>query len=211
MNYQKIHDAIIERAKTRKLKGYKERHHVIPRCLGGPDVESNLVDLTAREHFIVHLLLAEIYNTPSLWRAVDMLSNWGRSSARQYQRIKENLSHSDHTKQKMRKPKSESHRHNMKGSRRNSKQYIELTTGKIDYLNGLSNFFKIPASSILWNTKILRSMKNGLNFQEVGNPPDLNWGIMQRKFKRDYYHKHKEKIKVQSKLNYLKNKTEFGK
>ena len=56
MNYQKIHDAIIERAKTRKLEGYKERHHIIPRCLGGTDDNENLVDLTAREHFIIHLL-----------------------------------------------------------------------------------------------------------------------------------------------------------
>lgn len=61
MDYKKIHDAIIERAKTRILEGYKERHHIIPRCMGGSNDVSNLVDLTAREHFIVHKLLCEIY------------------------------------------------------------------------------------------------------------------------------------------------------
>jgi hypothetical protein len=61
MNYQRIHDAIIDRARNRKLQGYRERHHVIPRCLGGTDDKSNLVELTAREHFIVHKLLVEIY------------------------------------------------------------------------------------------------------------------------------------------------------
>ena len=61
MNYQKIHDAIINRAKTRTLTGYKERHHIVPRCMGGDNSKSNLVDLTAREHFIVHKLLCEIY------------------------------------------------------------------------------------------------------------------------------------------------------
>jgi hypothetical protein len=61
MNYQKIHDQIIERAKHRQLEGYKERHHIIPRCMDGPDSADNLVDLTAREHFIVHKLLCEIY------------------------------------------------------------------------------------------------------------------------------------------------------
>lgn len=61
MNYQKIHDSIIKRAKTRKLEGYKERHHVIPRCLGGTDDNENLIELTAREHFLVHKLLCEIY------------------------------------------------------------------------------------------------------------------------------------------------------
>lgn len=61
MNYQRIHDQIIERAKSRQLEGYKERHHVIPRCVGGTDAKENLVDLTAREHFIIHKLLCEIY------------------------------------------------------------------------------------------------------------------------------------------------------
>lgn len=61
MNYQRIHDAIIDRARNRTLQGYRERHHVIPRCLGGTDKSANLVELTAREHFVVHKLLVEIY------------------------------------------------------------------------------------------------------------------------------------------------------
>ena len=38
---------------------YKERHHIIPRCMGGNDENENLIDLYAREHFIAHKLLAE--------------------------------------------------------------------------------------------------------------------------------------------------------
>jgi hypothetical protein len=63
MNYQRIHDAIIDRARNRTLLGYRERHHVIPRCLGGTDKSENLVELTAREHFVVHKLLVELYPT----------------------------------------------------------------------------------------------------------------------------------------------------
>lgn len=37
---------------------YHERHHVVPRCLGGTDDEENLIDLFAREHFEAHRLLA---------------------------------------------------------------------------------------------------------------------------------------------------------
>jgi len=37
---------------------YCERHHIIPRCLGGIDEEKNLIDLFAKEHFIAHRLLA---------------------------------------------------------------------------------------------------------------------------------------------------------
>ena len=37
---------------------YHERHHIVPKCLGGSDDDANLIDLFAREHFIAHRLLA---------------------------------------------------------------------------------------------------------------------------------------------------------
>lgn len=63
MNYQLIYDQLIERAKTRILEVdvYYERHHIIPRCMGGLDESENLVSLTAREHFLCHWLLVRIY------------------------------------------------------------------------------------------------------------------------------------------------------
>jgi hypothetical protein len=61
MNYQKIYDIIIDRSKNRILEGYVEKHHIIPECLGGTDDPSNLVVLTAREHYIVHQLLVKMY------------------------------------------------------------------------------------------------------------------------------------------------------
>lgn len=50
--------------KTKRKKDkntYYEEHHIVPRCLGGSDDKSNLVLLTAREHFIAHRLLSKIY------------------------------------------------------------------------------------------------------------------------------------------------------
>lgn len=41
---------------------YLESHHIIPKCLGGNNDKSNLVLLTAREHFIVHILLLKMVN-----------------------------------------------------------------------------------------------------------------------------------------------------
>ena len=61
MNYNKIYNDLVSRAKTRVLNCYKERHHVIPRCMGGTDDKDNLVDLTAREHFIAHWLLTKMH------------------------------------------------------------------------------------------------------------------------------------------------------
>tara|TARA_R110002050_G_scaffold292859_1_gene448639 strand:- start:430 stop:1101 length:672 start_codon:yes stop_codon:yes gene_type:complete len=63
MDYKKIYYQIINRAKTRKLDGYSEKHHIIPRCMMGNNNPSNLVSLTAREHFLCHMLLCEIYPT----------------------------------------------------------------------------------------------------------------------------------------------------
>lgn len=61
MDYQKIYNQIVEKAKNRMLEGYKEKHHIIPKCLGGNNDKDNLIELTAREHFLCHMLLCEIY------------------------------------------------------------------------------------------------------------------------------------------------------
>jgi len=62
MNYQKIYDDLIAKCKSRpSIEGYKERHHIVPKSLGGSNDSSNLVDLTAREHFVAHFLLAKLH------------------------------------------------------------------------------------------------------------------------------------------------------
>ena len=38
---------------------YYERHHILARCCGGTDEESNLIDLFAEEHYTAHKLLAD--------------------------------------------------------------------------------------------------------------------------------------------------------
>jgi len=61
MNYKKHYDLLIERARTRQLTSYVERHHIVPRCMGGSDEQSNLVELTPEEHYVAHQLLVKIY------------------------------------------------------------------------------------------------------------------------------------------------------
>lgn len=61
MDYQRIYNQLVKRAQNRTLEGYKEKHHIIPKCLGGSNDKENLVELTAREHFLCHILLCEIY------------------------------------------------------------------------------------------------------------------------------------------------------
>lgn len=52
--------------KSIPLEEYAEIHHILPRSLGGSDEKRNLVRLTAREHFICHALLAEMYDEESV-------------------------------------------------------------------------------------------------------------------------------------------------
>ena len=61
MNYARIYKSIVARAKDRRVDGYTESHHVIPRCMGGTDSEDNLVELTPEEHYLCHQLLAKMY------------------------------------------------------------------------------------------------------------------------------------------------------
>lgn len=38
-----------------------EKHHILPKALGGSDSKDNIVILTPREHCVAHLLLAKMY------------------------------------------------------------------------------------------------------------------------------------------------------
>lgn len=64
MNYFWHYDKIVERARARKLSKevYVERHHVVPVCIGGDNSKSNLVKLTAKEHYVAHQLLVKMYS-----------------------------------------------------------------------------------------------------------------------------------------------------
>ena len=59
--YTRWYFKLIDNAKTRGIiDGYIERHHIIPKCLGGSNKKDNIVKLTAREHFVAHLLLTKM-------------------------------------------------------------------------------------------------------------------------------------------------------
>lgn len=58
--YTSVYYKIVENSKNRKISGYTETHHIIPKSLGGTNKPSNLVKLTAREHYICHVLLTRM-------------------------------------------------------------------------------------------------------------------------------------------------------
>lgn len=61
MNYLAHYERLIARARGRVLQGYRERHHVLPRCMGGDDSLGNLVYLTPEEHYVAHQLLVRLH------------------------------------------------------------------------------------------------------------------------------------------------------
>lgn len=58
--YSKLYYRITSNAKQRIIEDYTELHHIIPQSMGGSNDKENLVQLTAREHFICHWLLIKM-------------------------------------------------------------------------------------------------------------------------------------------------------
>lgn len=76
MDYQRIYDQLITNAKknNKSKTEYYEKHHILPRSMGGGDEKSNLVNLTARQHFIAHRLLEKITKgTPAHYKMLNAL------------------------------------------------------------------------------------------------------------------------------------------
>lgn len=94
MNYKKIYDNLIQRAKDRNIEeGFHESHHIIPKSIGGSDNENNLVKLTYREHYLAHKLLVEIYpQNKSLITALWLMTITTNKALEKYNNIDKNLS-----------------------------------------------------------------------------------------------------------------------
>jgi hypothetical protein len=58
--YRRWYFNIIQNRLLNPTTGYTERHHILPKSLGGSNDRSNLVALTAREHYLCHLLLIKM-------------------------------------------------------------------------------------------------------------------------------------------------------
>jgi hypothetical protein len=166
MDYKDIHDRIIDRAKnSNRSKGdgnYYEAHHIVPKCMDGKGKASewrthpNIVLLTAKEHFVIHKLLCEIY--PDKWEltyAYWLFVNGNQSmnhngnkyyniGSREYERVRieqaeisikinTGRTHSEETKKKLRKPKSEETKQRMRGkilSEETKQKIREKATGR---------------------------------------------------------------------------------
>ena len=62
--YLNIYMQLIQRCQSmtnEELSGYNEKHHILPKCMGGTNDKSNLVLMPVRYHIMAHIILVEIY------------------------------------------------------------------------------------------------------------------------------------------------------
>ena len=96
--YTRWYYDIIDRSKERSLTSYTEKHHIIPKSLGGDNSAGNLVVLTAREHFICHWLLTKMVTNKKqkyqMWNAFSCMLYREKSNQERYKvssRVFENI------------------------------------------------------------------------------------------------------------------------
>ena len=74
---------IVLSAQCRVINDYTEKHHIIPKSLGGSNKKSNLVNLTAREHYICHKLLTKFTKNKNKKKMLLAVWAFNRSSKNQ--------------------------------------------------------------------------------------------------------------------------------
>lgn len=130
--YNNWYTSLIASALNREIDQsvYTEKHHIIPKCMGGPDTPDNLVRLTAKEHFIAHLLLSKmtegIYQRKmsfALWRMTQ--DNPRRNSrykvtSTQYENIKKLMAQAASEHNKGRRPSEDEKQRIREGLARSS-------------------------------------------------------------------------------------------
>jgi hypothetical protein len=93
MDYSRVYRSFIEDRRTREdgLEAF-DRHHIVPRCLGGGDEPENIIRLSYADHLFAHVLLAKIHGPPLVMPAVRMSGmskyNGGRSSRERYSHLR---------------------------------------------------------------------------------------------------------------------------
>ena len=151
--YTKWYYSIIENAKNRIINEYTEKHHIIPKSLNGNNSKDNLVKLTAREHFICHMLLAKMTSgeekikmSYAIWRLCN--SNNYSINSHTYKILREN--HAKILSEKKtgikRKPFSDQTRKNMSDAHKGIKKTFTPEGEEARRLGGKKNAGREP-----WN------------------------------------------------------------
>ena len=180
MNYQKVYNSICKRGKVRSIEGYTEKHHIVMKSLGGDDSPENITILTAREHFLVHWLLARIHpNNYKVQAAFKMMCDvkYGKRytpSSRVVAEARENASRLDSIRKTGKKLPQE-HVENIRASKIGLKQPKSYYSSMESYWSKIRGGSNEIAKGTTWiNNGIESKMSKGEDLQNYIN---LGWKV----------------------------------
>jgi hypothetical protein len=185
--YTKWYHAIVQNANLRTLSDdtYIEKHHVIPRSLGGVDSKENLVRLTAREHFVCHLLLTKMVTGPAQYQMLSAVTRFRQSRKYQkriltsweYQKIREcaisariGQRHTDEARQKIK-----DRHHDVSGANNPRAKHIQAVAPDGTVYNLLGTLKKFCKDQGLAYSSVLRALSVHSKWRKSFNGSTKDW------------------------------------
>ncbi len=86
-HYYQRYIKFIDSCKISEITGYTESHHIIPKSLGGADSKDNLVELSARQHFLAHWMLWKAYDDKQMHDAFWLMCHMSSSNQQRTYKI----------------------------------------------------------------------------------------------------------------------------
>ena len=172
--YTRWYYLLVEKAKFRNnLSKPFDRHHVIPKSLGGSNKKENLIKLTPREHYVAHLLLFKITsgkNRSKMAFALFRFSPRGSNrygNSRTYERFRKEVSSVMAGKNNPFYGRTLTEEHRRKISGKNSGMY-----GKSNYSIWVEEYGVEEANSRYnkWYENKLKKLKFGSDNPAYGKP-----------------------------------------
>ena len=164
---------------------YIEQHHVIPRSLGGVDSKENLVRLTAREHFVCHLLLTKMVTGPAQYQMLSAVTRFRQSRKYQkriltsweYQKIREcaisariGQRHTNEARQKIK-----DRHHDVSGANNPRAKHIQAVAPDGTVYNLLGTLKKFCKDQGLAYSSVLRALSVHSKWRKSFNGSTKDW------------------------------------
>lgn len=185
--YTKWYYSIINNAAVNQPERnvYSEIHHIIPKSLGGTNNSDNLIKLTAREHFICHLLLTKMISGADKYKMYSAFWRMLNSTKKQSDLYMSNNKWYEITRKNV-----SIHISNLFKGKKHSPETIKKLKNKIPWNKGLTKDTddRVLKNSINANVvrqslsdatkqKISNSVKNNYHKRQIKNPYDYTKGL----------------------------------
>lgn len=92
--YQSLIDSRSILLRNKKDGNIYEKHHILPKSLGGSNLSLNLILLSPREHFIAHLMLVRIVQDSDVYKMISAIRRFKKklTTAKEYELLKITMS-----------------------------------------------------------------------------------------------------------------------